>query len=227
MANNESGDHPFRFVGAAMTGGKRSNGGRRAVIAPGKTVTLLETEGSPNEPRQCTVTLGPHEGPTTRTEDDERVFIPPPTLVAIVQWGADGANNQIEVDWKQGTVISVGCSYLRVSCRNDSTTEDEAFSANVCAFGSLDVRPSNHPNTLTLPGVSAGEEYQVVIPPMAVEVTVLPTEFDATFESMFEDRDNADICIAGTCLQSRAPIPNHARYVTSGDPFVGIFHLPL
>ena len=202
----------------------KNNAGRMVQnLRPGKTFTAVDIKGDDTEARDLTITLMAFGGPHSEIVDDEEVDIPCPLLRAVLKWGQDGAMQECEVDWRNGTVLTVHASSVSLVIEN-LEPEEGGRSANVGAFVAYGSRSSVTSNTISMLAVS-GEGNEVMIPPFAQRVNFLFVS--AVGDVTFLDGASAPICIANLdpSWQS-APIPNNARYVAVEGATILIFDLP-
>lgn len=195
-------------------------------VPPGEEKQLLRISGESAAGVHMTVTL-------FQELFGDATSLPPAT--AIVKWGNDGTQTQIEADFKQGAMITVPAGFVEIIGRND----DPILSARLGVFVAYlpYFKQFSATKTENMPAAGAGLPSNVVIPKGAISYSVLanPNNSIASINLL----DTSGTIIGGHAVSATGetnrdyPLPNDARsidVVASAIPIISgriIFGLAL
>jgi len=181
------------------------NGGRLQRAKPGEEKQLLRVSGESAASTHMTLTL------FQEAIEDGTPLAP---ATAIIKWGNDGTKTQAEVDFKQGTMITIPAGFVEVIGRNDDPVIDARLGAFVGYMPYF--RQFSATKTEVMPIAGGGTPSNVVIPPFAISMAVAVSPTNAL--ASIEFRDGAGALIGGYqplvgAVETQYEIPNDARSV--------------
>jgi hypothetical protein len=165
--------------------------GRQVTVFPGETKSIIRVFGDDHDAEVLTVVLNLEP---TQTLSAGTNF----AAIGILSWGIGGQQNQAEVDFMHGAMVSVPASYLEVSVRNDETLElnvsasvgygSRGGSSVPTAFRTLQFRAANLQAPASPPSASFTDE--VTIPRWAAVGIVVYDPPTASITLSVVDRSN-------------------------------------
>ena len=195
-------------------------------------VTLINISASDDRASPVTVYLSA----TRENQDDSAPADFRPYLVADVEWGTDGFQNQAQVDFTRGLAFSVMASFLRVKVSldrlaflNTNPSPSEAIRAGATvAYGTRPGHLSSPTRTLWVRGLAAATtSANLLIPPFAREVTLAwssPTLPLPAYQVEILDSTGVNIVTVRTAGggfgagTQQIPLPGDARFIRVVNP---------
>lgn len=149
------------------------------------------------------------------TVDEDLIGTDGFNVVAVVNSGCGGIQQQFEVDWHNGAVFSCAMNAINLVARYDDPVGSLADSLRLRAClspGKLSLVPPTR--TLSFSAVALGSSTPIIIPPFAQRVTLMPNETFAppTPPSLFYDPLNL--------LRFQRSVTATDGVVVSGDTFL-------
>ncbi len=206
-----------RNVGLLGNFYKRKNRGNSDTLRleNGHIVDLIECIGDDQVSEQVTITCQlKRAGDITAA-----TLVDMPAVVGFIAWGNDGFQTQAEIDFLQGTQISIAGSFVRFSAAIDLDAPNNGGEVMPAAVVGAHlsylppVRPSVYRTryfALSANGV-AGDSVTLPIPAFAHHVQVLRTA--AAVLIQLRDRSGALIASVSSIGPIDLPLPNDARSV--------------
>jgi len=181
------------------------NVGERKDIPPGQTLGILNVIGSIKEGQVMALTL---------------VKTPPPNTlgnlysfpIAVIEFGQGGLTATVEVDFKNGCVLSLPASAIRVSARNEEAVQGEPDPVLVGCGAFVNYLPAGRRAKLTrtfrLTAIDpAATSAKIVIPPFAMALQVERTPATNPFTIHVYDQANQAIAEMMIAANQSQPTP--------------------
>lgn len=129
-------------------------------------------------------------------------------VVAFLEWGTEGGQNSAEIDILQGTSLSLGCSYLKVSARVDtqqrlSAPQSRTVSSSVFLGGVSTSLPPQRSELIL--GLGVGVTIDIFLPKYAHNIRVCRTPFTSAYR--IEQRSIGGFLLCQTDVLTLTDLP--------------------